>query len=107
FLGRHRRSLRLAQDLAFENPDLNANNSVCCTCFGRCVVDIGTQGVQRHTAFAIPFSTCNFSTAESATNLNFDTFRPLAHGILHCTLHGATEHYPALQLLSDTVCHQL
>src|SRR5690554_2856985 len=42
------------QDLAFENPDLNANDSVCCACFRSCIVDISTQGMQRNPTFTVP-----------------------------------------------------
>src|SRR5690625_6907161 len=54
----------------------------------------------------IPFTTCNLGTTQAATHLNSDAFGPLAHGVLNCALHGATEHYPALQLLSNVLSNQ-
>ena len=58
---------------AFEDPNLYTDHTVSGVSFV-VVVDVGTQGVQWHTTFAIPFSTCDFSTAETTAHLDFDAF---------------------------------
>src|SRR5690606_11035136 len=70
------------------------------------VVDIGTQGVQRHTTFAIPLGTCDFSTTQTTAHLDLDAFGTNPHGVLYSALHGATEHHTTLKLLSYALRNQ-
>src|SRR5690606_21553692 len=93
--------------LALEDPYLHADQTISGAGFGGCVVDVCTQRVKRHTAFTIPLGTRNLGTAQAATNLHFDPFCSLAHGILHNPLHGAAEHHTALQLLRNAIGYQL
>src|SRR5690606_25376829 len=65
-----------------------------------------TQGVQRHTTFAIPFGTGNFSPTQTPAHLDLDALGTNAHGVLYGALHGATEHNATLQLLSNVLCYQ-
>ncbi len=69
--------------------------------FGRAVVDVGAQRVQRHAAFAIPFRTRDFGTAETAGAGDLDAFGAKTHGGLDGALHGAAERDTALELLGD------
>ena len=91
---------------AFEDPNLYTDHTVSGVSFVVGIVDVGTQGVQWHTTFAIPFSTCDFSTAETTAHLDFDAFGTNAHGVLYGALHSATEHYATLQLLSYALRNQ-
>src|SRR5512134_115569 len=44
------------KNFALEDQNLDADDAVGRLGFGKAVVDIGTQGVQRHAAFAIPLA---------------------------------------------------
>src|SRR5690606_4707204 len=111
FLAR-RRSNRLGlfqlatDDLALEDPHLHTDHTVGGVRLVGGVIDIGTQGVQRHTTFAIPLGAGDFRTAETTAHLNLDALGTNAHGVLHGALHGATEHDAAFQLLSNALSNQ-
>src|SRR5690606_14712585 len=77
----------------FKYPHLDTNNTVCSLCFCHTVIDICTQCMQWHTAFAIPLCTCNFDTIQAARAHDLDALSTQAHCILHCALHGAAEHH--------------
>src|SRR3546814_10932332 len=91
---------------ALEDPHLHADHTVSGVRFVSVVIDIGTQGVQRHTTFAIPLGTGNFSPTQTTTDLDLDAFGTNAHGVLYGALHGTTEHHATLQLLSYALCNQ-
>src|SRR5699024_9474633 len=95
------------QELALVYQNLDTNNSVGRMCFGGTVINVRTQGMQRHAAFAIPFGTCNFDTIETSNAHDFDALGTQAHCILHCVFHGTTEHNTTLELLSNRVSNQL
>src|SRR5690606_29368073 len=111
FLAR-RRSGRLGffqlatDDLALEDPHLHTDHTVGGVRLVGGVIDIGTQGVQRHTTFAIPLGAGDFRTAETTAHLDLDALGTNAHGVLHGALHGATEHDAAFQLLSNALSNQ-
>src|SRR5690606_18969766 len=73
----------------------------------RTVVDVRAQRVQRHTAFAVPFGTSDFDTVQTARAHDLDTLGAQTYGVLHGTLHGATELNTLFQLLSNGIGHQL
>src|SRR5690606_9289847 len=79
-------------DLAFENPNLHTDHTISGVGFSRRVVDVGTQGVQRLTAFTVPLGTGDLGAAEKAADLDLDTFGTDTHGVLYSTLHGAIEY---------------
>ncbi len=62
--------------------------------------------MQRHTTFAIPFGTGDFSPTQTSAHLDLDALGTNAHGVLYGALHGATEHHATLQLLSYVLCYQ-
>src|SRR5690606_15923574 len=95
-----------ANDLTLEDPNLDANHTVGGVRFVSGVVDVGAQGVQGHTTFAIPFGARDFRTTQTTAHLDLDALGTNTHGALHRALHGATEHYAALQLLSHALCNQ-
>ena len=55
--------------------------------------------MQRNSPFAIPFGSCNFSTTQTTTHLNFHAKSTTTHSILNCSLHCTTKHYSSLKLL--------
>src|SRR5690606_15859116 len=92
---------------ALVDPNLDTDDPVRGVGFGRAVVDVGTQGVQGHTAFAIPFGTGDFDPVQTAGAHDLDALGAKTHCVLHRTLHGATEHDALFQLLGDRVSDEL
>src|SRR5262249_5663869 len=86
------------QDLALEDPDLDAAGPVGGECRRDAVIDVGAQGVQRHAAFAIPLHARDFGAAQAARAVDADAFGAEPHRRLHGALHGASESDAALEL---------
>src|SRR5690606_28210328 len=93
--------------IAFINPNFDTDNTVSGMCFGCSVIDVCTQCMQRHTAFAIPFATSNLDTVQTTCAHDFDTLSTKTHGVLHRTFHCTTELNTLFQLLSNGVSNQL
>src|SRR5436305_8880657 len=89
------------EDLALEDPDLDAAGTERGERGGGAVIDIGAQRVQRHPALAIPFHPSDFGAAETARAVDTDAFGAETHRRLHRALHGAAERDAALELLRD------
>src|SRR4051812_24976128 len=62
------------EDLALEDPDLDAAGTECGERGRHAVVDVGAQRVQRHAAFAIPLHARDFGAAETARAVDADAF---------------------------------
>src|SRR5690606_6041480 len=73
----------VGEDLALEDPALDADHAVSGVRFGFGIIDVRAQRVQRHAAFAVPLDTGDFRTAETATTGNPDPFGPQAQRGLH------------------------
>src|SRR3984893_10005342 len=95
------------EDLALEDPTLDAAGAVGGKRGGDAVVDIGAQRMQRHPAFAIPFHAGDFGAAQPAPAIDADALGAEAHRRLHGALHGAAERDAAFELLGDRFGHQL
>src|ERR1700744_2291482 len=89
------------EDLALEDPDLDAAGAERRERGRNAVVDVGAQRVQRHAAFAVPFHARDFGAAQTARAVDADAFGAQTHRRLHGTLHGAAERNAALKLLRD------
>src|SRR6185437_12687426 len=89
------------QDLALEDPDLDAAGAERGECRRYAVVDIGAQRMQRHPPLAVPFHAGDFGAAETARAVDANAFGAKAHRRLHCALHRATKRDAALELLRD------
>ena len=94
------------EDLALEDPDLDAARAVGGEGGADTVIDIGAQRVQRHATFAIPFQARDLSAAETARAVDADALGAQTHGRLNGPLHGATERDAALELLGDRIGDQ-
>src|SRR5580704_6350648 len=94
-------------DLALEDPDFHAAGAVGGERGGHAVIDVGTQGVQRHAAFAIPLHPCDFGAAEPAGAVDTDAAGAKPHRRLHGALHRAAKGDAALELLRDRFGDQL
>src|SRR5579871_163582 len=97
----------MRQDLALEHPHLHAAGAVSRLGRSDAEIDVGTQRVQRHAAFAIPLDPGDFRPAEPAGTIDSDTLGAKPHGRLDRALHGTAKGNPALELLGDILGHQL
>src|SRR5579872_1196527 len=89
------------EDLAFEDPDLDAARAVGGVRGRDAIIDIGAQGVQRDAALAVPFETRDFRAAQAARAIDADALGAETHRRLHRALHRSAEGHPALELLRD------
>src|SRR5437879_1790257 len=74
------------EDLALENPDLDAAGTKGGEGSRHPVVDIGAQRMQRHAAFAVPFHPGDFSAAEATGAVDTDALGAQTHRRLHRAL---------------------
>jgi len=102
-----RRLITSSDYFALENPYFDSNHAIGRFCFRSAVIQIGTQGMQWHATFPVPFSTSDFNAVQSARAHYLDSLSAKPHGILHGTLHRATKHDAFFQLLRDIVRDQL
>src|SRR5437868_1890487 len=84
-IGRHR---VMAENLALEDPHLDAADAISGVRLGLGIVDVGAQRMQRHTTLAIALRTCDLGAAETTTAVHLDAVGTQAHRRLHRTLHG-------------------
>ena len=94
------------QDFALEDPDLDSAGSVGRIRRGRAIIHIRAQRVQRHTTFAIPFETRDFSATQATRAVDADALGAQTHGRLNGPLHGATEGHTTLELLGNRIRDQ-
>src|SRR3954447_1877634 len=62
------------EDLALEDPDLDAAGPEGGERGGNAVIDVGAQRMQRHPALAVPFHARDFGAAETARAVDADAF---------------------------------
>src|ERR1700733_8119014 len=89
------------EDLALEDPDLDAASAIGGVRGGDAIVDVGAQCVQRHATLAIPFEARDFRAAQPTRAIDADALGAEAHRRLHRAFHRPPERHPALELLSD------
>src|SRR5215831_2945173 len=106
--GRGRRGLlALAQHLALEDEDLDADRAVGGAGLREAVLDVGAQRVQGHAALAVPLGARDLGAVQAARAGDLDALGAEAHGVLHRALHGAAEHHALLELAGDRVGDEL
>src|SRR5690606_37803606 len=76
---RVRRKISLAKHLTAANPYFYANAAIRCVCLCYCIINVGTQGVQRCSAVFVSFCTGHFGSAQTTGNLNFNTLCSQSH----------------------------
>src|SRR6478752_555516 len=96
-----------AGDLALVDPDLHADAAEGGLGLVEAVVDVRTQGVQRHAALAVELGARHLGAVEAAGALDPDALGTGTHRGLHGLAHGATELHASRQLLGDTLGDQL
>src|SRR3954451_16968362 len=89
------------EDLALEDPDLDAAGAVGRERRRGAVVYVGAQRVQRDAALAVPLHPRDLGAAEAARAIDADALGAKPHRRLHGALLGAAEGDPALELLGD------
>ena len=75
--------------------------------FGKAVVNISAEGMQRHSSFAGPFTPGDLGAIQAARHLNLDPERSQPHSVGDRAFHRPAEHNPPLQLLGYTLSDQL
>src|SRR6516162_9796446 len=88
----------LRQDLALEDPALDADGAVGGVRLGGAVLDVGAQRVQRHAPLVVPLVARHLGPAEAARAGQTDALGPELHRGLHRLLHRAAEGHAALEL---------
>src|SRR5687767_12269870 len=99
-LGLRRRG---AEHLALEDPDLHADGPVGRVGGGQPVVDVGSDGVQRHPTIAVPLAAGDFAAAQPARAGDADAVGAESQGRGDRLLHGPPERHPFLQLEGDVL----
>src|SRR5271170_3162042 len=75
--------------------------------FGKSVIDIGSESLERNAAFFSPLGSGNFSTAQATSHHDFYSHSTGSHAALDCLLHCPTESNPLFQLLGNRFGNQL
>src|SRR5690349_9172737 len=73
----------VAENLALEDPHLDADHAIGGQCLGLGIVNVGAQRVQRHAAFPVLLDARDLGPAEAAAAHDLDAFRTQPHGRLH------------------------
>src|SRR5512145_2157233 len=94
------------EDFALEDEDLDPDDAVGGLRLGETVVDVGPQGVQRHTALTVPLGTAHLRSAKTTATVDFDPLSAELEGLADALLHCPAKGNPALKLKGDTFRHQ-
>ena len=89
------------KDVTVVDPDFNSHLTHYRVGFGQGVINVRSQGVQRHTAHHKLFNTRNLRTGDTPFDYDFYAFGSTLHRPLGCLTHGSAIGYPALHLLGD------
>lgn len=92
---------------ATADPYFYADDAYFGVGFYKCVVDVGTKGVEGCTAFLEHFGASHFSAVETAGNLHLDAFCACTHCGGYCHFHCATVSDFAFDLTGDGGGHDL
>ena len=97
----------MAEDLALEDPHLDAAHAVSGVRGGFGIIDVAAQRVQRHPALAVPFGARDLGAAETAGAGDADALGAEAQRRLDRALHRAAERDAALELVGDALRDEL
>src|SRR5947209_2450803 len=97
----------VTEDLALEDPHLDAAHAVGGVRFGFGIIDVAAQRVQRNAALAVPFGAGDLGAAETARAGDADPFRAKAQRRLDGALHCPAKGNAALELVGDTLSDEL
>jgi hypothetical protein len=96
-----------AGNITLVDPDLDTDPTERGLRLVEAVVDVGSEGVQRHLAFTIELRTAHLSTAETTGALDPDALGAGAHRTLLRLPHGPPELHPGRKLLGHALRDQL
>src|SRR5205823_6210776 len=99
--------LLLLVDIAAIDPGLHADDSVGRLRFGKAVVDVGAQRVQRQTALQVPLRARDLVTIQTAGDANLDALATEAQSGVNRLAHRTTEADALLKLQRDVLGDQL
>src|SRR5699024_6650038 len=99
------------EDLAFVDPNLDANLAVGGVGFSKPVVDVGAQGLQGDGTFVVAFDAGDVGAGQTAGAGDLDALGRHAaarlHGVADGLLHRTAESDAALKLGSDVLSDEL
>lgn len=95
------------EDLAFVDPDLDADHAERGMRFGKAVVDIGAQRLQRDGTLVILLAASDLRAVETAGNHHFDALDARTHRTADRLLHRAAERHTLFELLRDAFGDEL
>src|SRR5256712_6960615 len=96
-----------SQDLALEDPDLDADRPRRRVRGGEAVIDVGADRVQRHAPVAVPLAARDLAAAQPARARDADAVGAQPERGRHCLLHRPPEGHALLQLQRDVLGHGL
>src|SRR5690606_17869127 len=99
-------ALLVADDLAVEDPRLDADDAVGRVRLCGAVVDVGTQRLKGHAALRVPLGARLLGAAEAAGATHLHAAGAGLHRPLDGLLHGAAEGEATLELLGDPLRDQ-
>src|SRR5450432_2180888 len=95
------------QNLALVQPRLNSDHAVGSVRFGKTVVDIRAQRVQRKLALQIPFTARDFGAVETPRNPHLNALAAESQRRIHGLAHRPPERHALFQLERNRLRHQL
>src|SRR5213593_2614977 len=95
------------QDLALEDPHLDADGAKRRVCLRQPVVDVGADRMQRNPPLAVPLSARDLGAAQPPRARDPDPVRSEPEGGGHRLLHGPPERHALLELQGHVLGHQL
>src|SRR5262245_14186584 len=95
------------EDLAAEDPHLDADHAVGRLGLRKAVADVRAQRVQRHAPLAVPLRARDLGATDAAAAVHLDALRAHAHAAADGFLHRAPEGDAALELQRHVFGHQL
>src|SRR5439155_1595616 len=96
-----------SQDLALEDPDLDADRPRRRVRGGETVIDVGADRVQRHAPVAVPLAARDLAAAQPARARDADAVGAQPERGRHRLLHRPPEGHALLQLQRDVLGHEL
>src|SRR5688572_29836967 len=96
----------MAENLALEDPHLDAAHAISVVGLRLGIVDVAAQRVERNPALAIPVGARDLGAAETAGAGDPDALGAETKRRLNRALHGAAEGDTAFELVGDALRHQ-
>src|SRR6185369_4429493 len=102
-----RAALPAREDLALEDPALDADDAVLGTGLGLAELDVGAERVERDAPLTVSLDAAHFAAAETTGAADADSLGAELHRRGERLLHGATEGDATLELHRDVLRDEL